>query len=142
MALTLGNWILIGIIAAVGVGISLFFWLHRNDWGGMHLAHRGRYVAITLTITIVVIVGFVIFFHWWHTSTASGVRSYKDFKTNLDNGLVREVTITAEDGREIFHYEGKIDIEDNENYILFEGEDGRRYIIYYGKLDTVMIIEK
>ena len=106
------------------------------------MAHRGRYVAITMAITIVVVAGFAIIFHWWHTSTASGARSYKDFKSNLDNGLVREVTITAEDGREIFHYEGKVDIEDNENYILFEGEDGRRYIIYYGKLDTVMIVEK
>lgn len=142
MALTLGNWILIGIIAVVGVGTSLSFWLYRNTWDEKHLAHRGRYVAITLTITIVVIVGFVIFFHWRHTSTASGVRAYKDFKADMNNGLVREVTITAEDGREIFHYEGKIDIEDNENYILFEGEDGRRYIIYYGKLDTVMIVEK
>ena len=83
MALTLGNWIFIGILAVVGVGISLFCWLYRSDWDEKHLAHRGRYVAVTMAITIVVIAGFAIFFHWRHTSTASGVRAYKDFKADM-----------------------------------------------------------
>ena len=70
----------------------------------------------------------------------------KDFHSNMENGIEREITITAEDGREIFHYEGKCDIEtshaNSENYILFESEEGKRYIIYYGVQDTVLIVEK
>ena len=58
--------------------------------------------------------------------------------------LEREIIITAEDGREIFRYEGKIDIDNNhaDNYIKFDDENGKRYLIYYGIQDTVTIIEK
>lgn len=84
--------------------------------------------------------------NWWHNNTASGARAWKDYKSEFNNGVNREITITAEDGREIFHYEGKIDIEtsheNSENYILFESEEGFRYIIYYGVQDTVLIVEK
>lgn len=82
--------------------------------------------------------------NWYNTSTASGIRGYKDYQSELSNGLDREIIITAEDGREIFHYEGKIDIESNheDNYIKFESEDHKRYIIYYGIQDTITIIEK
>lgn len=81
---------------------------------------------------------------WFNTHTASGIRAVKDYHSELTNGINREIVITAEDGREIFHYEGKVDIEADhtDNYILFESEDGRRYIIYYGIQDTVLIIEK
>ena len=68
----------------------------------------------------------------------------KDFQSELSNGIEREITITAEDGREIFYYEGKVDIESDhdDNYIKFESEEGKRYIIYYGIQDTITIIEK
>jgi hypothetical protein len=58
--------------------------------------------------------------------------------------MEREINITAEDGRQIFYYEGKFDVELNheDNYIKFESEDGKRYIIYYGIQDTITIIEK
>ena len=81
---------------------------------------------------------------WYNTNTASGQRAVKDFKSNINNGIDREITITAEDGREIFHYEGKVDIESNheDNYIKFDSEEGKRYIIYYGIQDTIKIIEK
>ena len=72
------------------------------------------------------------------------MRAVKDFQSELSNGIDREITITAEDGREIFYYEGKVDIESNheDNYIKFESEEGKRYIIYYGIQDTITIIEK
>jgi hypothetical protein len=66
----------------------------------------------------------------------------KDQKSELSNGLMREITITAEDGREIFHYKGKCDIEtDNNRYILFEDEQGLRQIIYWGITDTIIVAE-
>lgn len=100
-----------------------------------------------IAITIICIILFVLVcygFHWYNTSTASGIRSLKDFKSNLANGIEREITITAEDGRQIFHYEGKVDVESDhtDNYIKFESEQGKRYLIYYGVQDTISIIEK
>ena len=82
--------------------------------------------------------------YWYNHNTASGIRNLKDWHSELENGIKREITITAEDGREIFHYKGKVDIESNheDNYIKFESEEEQRYIIYYGIQDTVLIIEK
>ena len=47
-------------------------------------------------------------------------------------------------GAEIFHYQGKVDVESDhiDNYIKFESEEGKRYLIYYGIQDTITIIEK
>lgn len=136
MLLTIGNWIFIGIILLTGLVVA-----------GFALAERESATAIIAILVAVVIAGISMFgLNWWHANTASGARTMKDYKSNIENGIEREITITAEDGREIFHYEGKIDIETNHegnaNYLLFESEDGRRYIIYYGIQDTVLIIEK
>ena len=90
---------------------------------------------MALTIGDWVIVGVIVI---------AGILIAKDYKSEMENGIEREILITAEDGREIFYYEGKVDIESNheDNYIKFEGEDGRRYMIYYGIQDTIQIIEK
>lgn len=136
MTLTIGNWILIGFIALLGFGVAIAcFADDEKGWG----------FALVL-LTLLICLGLMFGLSWWHNNTASGTRAMKDYRSNLSNGLNREITITAEDGREIFHYEGKVDIETkhdgNANYILFESEEGLRYIIYYGVQDTVLIIEK
>ena len=90
------------------------------------------------TLISVLLTGFCI---WFFNSTATGARMEKDFKSGL-HGLDREITITAEDGREIYHYSGKCDIETQDKYILFEDENGKRQTIYWGALDTIIIQEK
>ena len=90
------------------------------------------------TLISILLTGFCI---WFFNSTAAGVRMEKDFKSGL-HGLDREITITAEDGREIYHYSGKCDIETQDKYILFEDENGKRQTIYWGALDTIIIQEK
>ena len=100
----------------------------------------------TSIISLVIGVASMLILSWYNTSTASGIRHYKDYTSEMENGIEREVTITAEDGRVIFHYEGKIDIGSanvkDANYICFETQDGKRYLIYYGVQDTLLIIEK
>lgn len=90
------------------------------------------------TLISVLLTGFCI---WLFNGTAVGARMEKDFKSGL-HGLDREITITAEDGREIYHYSGKCDIETQDKYILFEDENGKRQTIYWGALDTIIIQEK
>ena len=90
------------------------------------------------TLISILLTGFCI---WFFNSTATGARMEKDFKSGL-HGLDREITITAEDGREIYHYSGKCDIETQDKYILFEDENGKRQTIYWGALDTIIIQEK
>lgn len=137
MLLTLGNWIFIVVLVFVAIGFSLFIGFDEDD---------AKVGIICGLVCLIVILAIAVGISWYHKNTASGERSYKDFQSNMNKGLNREITITAEDGREIFHYEGKIDVETkhegNANYILFESEEGQRYIIYYGITDTVLIIEK
>lgn len=136
--LTIGNWVLAVIILLIGMCISIGLILTDEDFK--------MFGIINIFITVFLVIMLLIGCSWWHRNTASGERAYKDYQSNMSKGLEREITITAEDGREIFHYEGRIDVETkhagNANYILFESEEGQRYIIYYGITDTVMIMEK
>lgn len=134
-ALTYGD--IIGIVVLFAFGIVFLI-------GGRITEARPIFIIGIVLIVASIILTFSL--NWYHTSFASGIRNYKDFQSEINQGLNREIIITAEDGREIFHYEGKIDIETDhtgsDRYILFESEEGQRYIIYYGVQDTVLIIEK
>lgn len=134
--LTFGNWICIICCIIFGILVTLYI--------GAELDNGVVPYLITATISAIIIILIVIGIKWYNTHTASGVRAVKDFQSELSNGIEREITITAEDGREIFYYEGKVDIESDhdDNYIKFESEEGKRYIIYYGIQDTITIIEK
>ena len=137
MSLTLGNWIALGTIFICGCLVSLFIYYNNSSI---------KAVIINTIITLFIILGLIFFMNWYNTSTASGLSKYKDFKSELSNGIYRELVITAEDGREIFRYEGKFDIERHEDgddrYLRFESQEGKRYTISYGIQDTVIIIEK
>lgn len=136
MLLTIGDWILIGLLGLVGISLAVYFFYCDSPKGGV----------ITLIITIAICVIGIFGFNWYHEHTASGIRSYKDFESELSNGINREIVITAEDGREIFRFEGKFDVErhadGDDRYLRFETQDGLRYTISYGIQDTVLIIEK
>lgn len=129
----IGQWILIIGIAIIGIIFMVGFFLDDEP----------RTAIIILLATIVVVGGAVFIFRWYNTSTASGLRAVKDQQTELNNGLDRTIVVTAEDGREIYRYDGKCDIEtNNENYILFEDANHKRVVIYKGVQDTIVIQEK
>ena len=136
--MTIGLWVTAGVLGLLGIIITFFVgysaWDSCDNWVLRSL--------VCLLITAMVFGAVVGVGHWYCNNTASGVRAMKDQQSNLDNGLHREIIITAEDGREIFYYEGKCDIEtDHSSYILFEDEDGYRHIIYKGVQDTIIINE-
>lgn len=131
--MTIGWGITLGVVLISGLVFA--GWLfYEEGW-------KPGLCAVLVTIMLTVLLG--CFGFWWCHNTAAGVRAMKDQHSNLSNGLNREITVVAEDGREIFHYKGKCDIETDhdDNYILFEGEDGLRRMIYYGITDTVLIME-
>ena len=132
---TIGNYIFIIVWVIITILISIVT---------SRAVERCTPGIINFLISILVLALICVGIVWYNTNTASGVRAIKDTQSELNNGIEREIIITAEDGREIFHYEGKIDIETDhdDNYIKFESEDGKRYIIYYGIQDTIKIIEK
>lgn len=128
--MTVGAIILLIILVITGIAISIAFLVDDPKLG-----------IIALLVCLLVWLGALFGFKWYYNSTASGARALKDQQSNLNLGLNREITITAEDGREIYHYKGKCDIETQDQYILFEGEDGLRRTIYWGITDTIIIEE-
>ena len=130
--MTIGFWILTIVIGVCGLGFAFFvMWDYNSFSSGVP--------ALLATILIVVLT--IFGGHWYFNNTASGARALKDEQSNLNKGLKREITITAENGREIFHYIGKCDIETTNEYILFEDENGLRQMIYWGIQDTIIISE-
>lgn len=130
--MTIGLWVATIFVGIIGIMFSLAVWVADNNPGGGMLG-----ILITVLIVTIIIGGCF----WYCNNTAGGIRAMKDQQSELSNGLMREITITAEDGREIFHYVGKCDIETNGNYILFEDENGMRQMIYWGITDTIIVSE-
>lgn len=127
------QWIIIIFIAMFGISFMVGFFMYDEP----------RTAIIILLATIIIIGGLIFIFRWYNTSTASGLRAVKDQQTELNNGLDRTIVVTAEDGREIYRYDGKCDIEtNNENYILFEDANRKRVMIYKGMQDTIIVQEK
>jgi hypothetical protein len=68
---------------------------------------------------------------WYYNNTASGARAIKDQQSEFNNGIERHIVVKDYSGGIIAEYEGKMDIEtDNETYVLFDDEEGKRHIIY------------
>lgn len=132
---TLVDWLIFAFLLIIGVSVTIVIgWIAESK--------KASVISGIVCAFILALIMFII--GWWNTNTAAGQRRIKDNQSNINNGIDREIVITAEDGREIFRYEGKIDIESNheDNYIKFDDESGKRYIIYYGIQDTITIIEK
>lgn len=130
--MTIGFWVTAIIVAVVGVVLGIMVGISDYEWGK----------AFGIIVAGFVIAGLILGGGYWYcNNTAGGARAMKDQQSELHNGLNREITITAEDGRQIFYYKGKCDIETNGNYILFEDEEGLRQMIYWGIQDTIIISE-
>ena len=91
---TIGQWIGLVVVFIILVLISIGIWYNNDSW-------IAGIVSIVVSIGLTVALGFGL--NWYNTSTASGIRNFKDNQSNLSNGIDREITITAEDGRKIFH---------------------------------------
>ena len=137
MILTIGNviWlIVVFVICVLVLGLVVFTSEKENLKKILGIGIPSIFAILGILFGLMV---------WYNTNTESGRRAIKDTQSELNGGIYREITITAEDGREIFYYKGKVDVEMNhtDNYIKFESEDNKRYIIYYGIQDTIKIIE-
>ena len=96
---------------------------------------------VWIIICGLLLIGCIICGIHYFNNSASGSRFLKDVKSEYSDGLDRTIVITAEDGREIYRYKGKIDLEMHDNYLFFDDENDKRQIIYWGVTDTVIIIE-
>ncbi|MBO4864870.1 MAG: hypothetical protein J5517_10935 [Eubacterium sp.] len=68
---------------------------------------------------------------WYYNGTEAGKRAIKTQQSNFGGGIERRITVFDVEGDIIATYEGRFDIEYDDDRILFDDEEGLRHIIYY-----------
>ncbi len=97
---------------------------------------------ITGIVTVVVLsVITLMLMLWYYNNTAKGQRAMKTQESNLNNGISRTVEVYDATGNLIKTYDGKFDIDYDDNRIIFDDEQGKMHVIYY-PTGTVIVDEK
>lgn len=130
--MTLGAWIIFIIVAVALIGIFGVFGYDANDGSG---AIIGVLIAVIISG---IILGVML---WYYNETAAGARALKTQESNFNNGIERTITVYDMEGDIIQRFEGRFDIEYDDDRILFDDENGKRHIIYY-PTGTVIVDEK
>ena len=126
--MTIGGWILFGILAFFILGIGLMFMIMEDS-------------KISFPISIVITIPILIGMLWYYGNTASGQRAFVDQKSELNNGIERVINVYTANGDMIASYEGKIDIDTNDGgYVKFDFQ-GKRYIYYNCFIETIADID-
>lgn len=130
--MTLGGWIFFGImafcIAAIAIGIAVY----NENWASTIAA------AITSVLLILaLLIGMRAYYH----RTESGKRALKTWHSETHEGIDRQVRVYDVEGELIAEYEGKFDIDYDDDRIIFDDQDGKRHVIYY-PTGTVIVDEK
>lgn len=126
--MTIGGWILFGILAFFILGIGLMFMIMEDSKISF---------PISIVITILILIGML----WYYGNTASGQRAFVDQKSELNNGIERVINVYTANGDMIASYEGKIDIDTNDGgYVKFDFQ-GKRYIYYNCFIETIADID-
>lgn len=134
--MTVGGWFLFGIIAICILIIALFIAWHWFD------EKRGPVPwIVSIGIAIALCNGVFVGMNAYYNNTESGKRALKSQESNFNSGIERTVTIYDVNGKVIKQYEGKFDVEYDDDRILFDDENGKRHVVYY-TTGTVAIDEK
>lgn len=95
--------------------------------------------VLATSLIVVVLIAFV---SWWYLgSTASGGRFRKDFKSEVDNGIPREIKVYNADGKVIMKEKGKFDIKHTSRSLQYVDQHNRKHNIYFGDNSTVTVDE-
>jgi len=94
-------------------------------------------------LTIIFSVLFIVWIggqFWYYSNTESGKRAIKSQQSNFNSGLKRQIKVYDVEGELIEEYEGKFDVDYDNDRIVFDDERGLRHVIYY-PTGTVIINE-
>ena len=120
--------IFVSILPLMGIGIASWYLKAYKD-------HIGACIATILVSTVLLVTVWVGLF-WYYGNTASGQRAMKTQRSELGDGIQRELTVYDMQGEVIAHYEGKFDIDFGSDSrgqrIMFDDEQGVRHVIYPG----------
>lgn len=90
-------------------------------------------------IVILFVIGGCIY--WWLNSTGSGVRTVKNFQSETNNGIEREIRVYNADGKQIMYEKGKFDVSHKNRSIQYVDQNNRKHNIYFGDNTSVVVNE-
>ena len=133
--MTIGGWVLLGIIALFVATLAIGAIYILEEY---FLGERSPLISrIIIALAVVVIFASYKGLNWYFTETASGRRAVVDQRSDFNNGLERTINVLNDDGEVIRTYTGIIDIEGNDGgYVLFD-YDGNRYTYYNCYLESI-----
>lgn len=126
--MTVGGWILFFGLGACIVGCGALI-------GGI-ADHVGIGAVVSIPFVIVLLAGMLFYYN----GTAAGGRAFKSQQSNFNKGIERTVKVYDVNGKLIQEYDGKFDIEYDDDRIVFDDENNKRHIIYY-PTGTIIIDE-
>lgn len=88
-------------------------------------------MAISIVFSIVICVALLAGMLFYFNGTAGGKRAFKTQESNFNNGIKRKVEVYDAVGNLIKTYEGKFDIDYDDDRIIFDDENSKRHVIYY-----------
>lgn len=130
--MTVGGWIGFAIIAFLLLSIGIAVGLMLDD---------GKAMVASVVASAVLVVFVLIGMLFYYNNTASGKRAYKTQESNFNYGIERTVEVYDATGNLLKTYNGKFDIDYDDNRIIFDDENGKRHVIYY-PTGTVIVDEK
>ena len=134
--MTIGAQILYGLVALFILGFAVFTAWYWFDESGGPIPW-----VVSIGIAVILCVGLFIGVNAYYNNTESGKRALKSQESNFNSGIERVVTIYDVNGEVIKQYDGKFDVEYDDDRILFDDENGKRHVVYY-TTGTVAIDEK
>ena len=120
-------------IVLIGIGAFIRYLIKENSYDDSKTPVSANIVlAITIILSIIVWIGF----GWYYNNTAAGQRDLKSQRSELGDGITRELTVYDMQGEVIETYKGKFDIDFSSSQsgerIVFDDEQGIRHVIYPG----------
>ena len=128
--------ILLGLVLTAVIGGGGFY-IFTSEWA-KEWTNAVKYVFLVVGLLMIAVVWGVGYFNCNYT--AAGQRALKTQKSELGNGINREVIVYDMEGDVLERFSGKFDIEYEDERILFDDENGNRHVIYF-KTGTVIVNE-
>lgn len=96
--------------------------------------------VLTFVIAGAIVAGMWIGGSWYYKNTEEGKRALKTQDSNIHGGIEREIIVYDMEGDEIERFQGRFDVDYNDERIMFDDEHGNRHVIYF-KSGTVIVNE-
>lgn len=130
--MTVGGWIGFVCLALGFFGVAILISFAAESTTATIIS-----MCIASILTVAVLIGMLFYYN----STAAGKRAFKSQESNFNDGIERIVEVYDATGNLLKKYEGKFDVDYDDDRIIFDDENGKRHVIYY-PTGTVIVDEQ